>query len=423
MALNILATIAVGTALLCAVFLIPNDAAERHMVSSAVTIQNEGMYPYLSKGFSSTLDNFTDSLMLLNASDTKDEPVLKRAMAVYHGNIGEENNPAAMLVYHYVGGMEFDREYDYPRYWHGYLVFLRPLLEFFDFSKIRVINGITQILLFIATLWLMAKRKKEFYIIPWMIGYLMLMPLVQARSLQYSTCHYVFMTGSLFLLLLAEKKCRKYGFLVFLNIGIATAFFDLLTYPIATVGIPMLIFLMLTDDDSFIDRFQNIVKNGITWCVGYGGMWVSKWFLATRVLGRDIISDGISQFTERASDNVSGHQLSKGLVILANYKEFFKTPVIYIAVVCLVYLFYAIIRNKACHSAEALKKNLPYFMVGLAPIAWYMFATNHSAVHTWFTSKGCLVSVLAIFFGLISLAQTKEEERSQSEMLEGEHSN
>lgn len=280
--LNLILAVILGTALLYAVFLLPNDRIQKQMTSSAITVQNEGVYPYLSEDFSSTLDNFTDSLMMLNASDTKDEPALKRAMAAYHGNIGDENNSAAMLVFHYVGGADFDREYDYPRYWHGYLVFLRPLLEFLDFNAIRVVNGIAQTLLFIVTVWLMLRKKKEFYIVPWMIGYLMLMPLVQARSLQYSTCHYVFMVGSLVLLSLSEDKIRKYGIFVFLNIGIATAFFDLLTYPIATYGVPMLVFLMLTDEDAFKSRILNIINNGIFWCIGYGGMWVSKWILATK---------------------------------------------------------------------------------------------------------------------------------------------
>lgn len=407
--LNLLVAIVLGTALLYVVFLLPNNRIEKHMVQSAITIQNEGMYPCLSQDFSSTLDNFTDSLMLLNASDTNDESVLNRVMAVYHGNIGEGNDPMGMLVYHYVIGIWFDRECDYPRYWHGYLVFLKPLLQFFDFSTIRVINGIAQILLFLSTAWLMFKRKKEFYIIPWMIGYLMLMPIVQAKSLQYSSCHYVFMVGSLALLLLSEEKLRKYGCFVFLNIGIATAFFDLLTYPIATYGVPMLVFLMLTEGDSFKNKIINIIKNGIFWAIGYGGMWVSKWILATRILGRDIIADGISQFTLRASDNVSGYQLIKREVVLENYSTFFSSPAKYIAAVCLVYLIYMIIKSRNYHFKEALIKIAPCWLVGLAPVIWYIFAANHSSIHSWFTNKACLVSVLALFFGLISLTQEKTE--------------
>ena len=409
--LNLLVAIVLGTVLLYVVFLLPNDRVEKHMAQSAITIQEEGMYPCLSQGFSSTLDNFTDSLMLLNASDANDESALNRAMAVYHGNIGEENNPLAMLIYHYVEGVAFDREYDYPRYWHGYLVFLKPLLEFFDFSMIRVINGIVQVLLFLSTAWLMFERKKEFYIIPWMIGYLLLMPIVLAKSLQYSSCHYVFMVGTLALLLVSEKKLREYGVFIFLNIGIATAFFDLLTYPIATYGVPMLVFLMLTDGDSFKNKIINIIKNGIFWGAGYGGMWISKWILATRILGRDIVADGISQFTERVSDNVSGYQLSKGMVVLANYLKFFDSPAIYIAAACMVYLIYMIIKSRNYHLKEALKRIAPYWLVGLTPVIWYIFAANHSAIHAWFTNKACLVSVLAVFFGLISLTQEETEKK------------
>ena len=138
-------------------------------------------------------------------------------------------------------------------------------------------------------------------------------------------------------------------------------------------------------------------------------MWVSKWILATRILGRDIVADGISQFTERVSDNVSGYQLSKGGVVFANYLKFFSSPAIYIAVVCLVYLIYMIIKSRNYHFKEALIKIAPCWLVGLTPAFWYIFAANHSAIHAWFTNKACLVSVLAVFFGLISLTQEKTE--------------
>ena len=125
-------------------------------------------------------------------------------------------------------------------------------------------------------------------------------------------------------------------------------------------------------------------------------------------LGRNIIEDAISQLMMRTSDTMSGHPLSKWMVITANYKEFFRTPAIYIAAVWLVYLIYAVLRIKVCHSGEILRVIVPYAIVGLTPLVWYMFATNHSAVYTFFTNKSCVVSVLAIFFGLISLEQAKE---------------
>lgn len=45
--------------------------------------------------------------------------------------------------------------------------------------------------------------------------------------------------------------------------------------------------------------------------------------------------------------------------------------------------------------------------VGLSPIVWYGFATNHSAIHAWFTNKACVVSYLAVLFALNNLVGNK----------------
>ena len=413
--INFLRAVSLGTALLCVAFLLPNDNIDKHMVGTAETIWDEGVYPALSEGFSSTLDNFTDSLMLLEAADNNDAPALQRALSAFHGNIGEENNPAGMLVRHYLGQESFDRSYEYPRYWHGFLIFLRPLLMFFDLKQIRIINGICQALLVIITCGLMLKKKRDLYVIPWILGYLMLMPIVSAKSLQYSTCFYVFMTGSLVLLLLPKERLSKYGAFVFLNIGIALAYFDFLTYPMVTYGAPMVVYLCLINDSGIVEKIISTVKNGMMWCLGYGGMWTSKWILATIVLKRDIVSDGLSQFSERTSDYAANFHLSKISVILANYREFFRTPVVYIALICILYLIYTIVKNKTYLSGKAWCSVGLYLLVGAAPVVWYCFATNHSAVHTWFTCKACLVSFLAVMFGLIDLAEPPKADEKEVE--------
>ena len=46
------------------------------------------------------------------------------------------------------------------------------------------------------------------------------------------------------MLLFHEKLKNKYGYF-FLIIGMMTSFFDLLTYPVATFGIPIILFFIL----------------------------------------------------------------------------------------------------------------------------------------------------------------------------------
>ena len=225
--INILFGVFAGTALLCIALSLPNGNVDKHVGMSAETIMHEGTYPDISRRFSSTLDNFNDSMMLIEAADNSDNSLLQRSMAIYRGNIDGCFNPAESLVYHYIDDTPYDRTYTYPRYWHGYLVFLKPLLEIVTYDTLRIINGIIQFGFFLLTAYFLVKRKKELYVIPWMLGYLMLMPIVQAKSLQYSSCYYIFMLGVATLLLLSEEQVRKYEPFVFLNIGILLAYFDL----------------------------------------------------------------------------------------------------------------------------------------------------------------------------------------------------
>ena len=216
-------------------------------------------------------------------------------------------------------------------------------------------NGVAQALLFFASCMLMLKKKKGLYLIPWAIGYLMLMPIALAKSLQYSSCFYVSMLGSLILLLLSGEQLKKAGGFVFLNIGIALAYFDFLTYPAAAFGIPMAVFLMLDCGSPVREKLIHSIRSGLMWCLGYGGMWSSKWVLAGRVLGRDIVADGLSQFSLRTSDIVHEHSASKIEVITVNYKEFLKTPVVYLMVICILCLVYAVWKNRRNISCSVLK--------------------------------------------------------------------
>lgn len=408
--INLVLSVLIGTGMLFLAFCLPLSSIEKHVTSSAQTIFEEQTYPVLSEDFSSTLDNWTDSTMLLEAANDLKGTTLQRAMKVSRHSFVSIPNPVEVLIRHYVWGEEFDTSFPYPRYWHGFLIFLKPLLEIFDLSQIRVLNGLGQVILFILTAWLLVKKKKEFYLIPWSLGYLMLMPLVLAKSLQYSSCYYIFMIGALVLLLLPKDKLRRLAPFIFLNIGIALAYFDFLTYPIATFGAPMVVYLMLTEETTLNEKTVDGLKNGIMWCIGYGGMWAAKWVLASKILDRDVIADGISQFTERTSSMSFGYEISKVQTIMDNYKEFFRTPVAYIAAVCLFYLVLSTIKNWKKISRQSKESFLLYLVVALAPIVWYCFATNHSAIHVFFTNKACIVSFLAIMFGLISLSQNATNE-------------
>ena len=394
-------------------YMLPSARIEEHVKTSALVFQKEGTYPVLTEYASSQLDNWTDALMLNEASCTAAEKgkALITAMENPYGVIGKET-PAEVLADHFLNGTPYERLKPYPRYWHGYQVFLRPLLEILTYLGIRRLNGVLQLTLFFCTCLMLVKRGRAGYLLPWILGYLMLMPPALAKCLQFSACFYIYMTASLALLLLKpEDSFRKWRWLVFLYAGIAAAFFDVLTYPIATFGVPMLVSLMLsgeqmTKQHPCLDRLADIIRCGLLWCAGYGGMWASKWWIAGIVTGIDVYEDAKNTLQIRTSaapaDGALHFQICSCL--LKNYGTFLYTPVGFLAAALLLYLLFRILmyvlRGRRVPAAVITAAAVPYLLTGLAPTVWFVFAINHSSIHFWFTGKACVVSLLAVLFAL-----------------------
>lgn len=407
--INLILSVFIGALFLIGAYKLPVNTIDDNVKASAKIIDTEGRYPRLTGWCTSQLDNFTDSIMLLESANYKVSSPIEDAMNVPRGYI-ENLFPDAALTAHYVQGTKYDKVANYPRYWHGYLIILKPLLLFFDYGGIRIINGVVQILLIVAISYTLYRNNLKAAIIPYILAYCMLMPVALAKTFQFSSCFYIMTLGSIFLLLLPSGKIKEKSYLIFLYCGILTAYFDLLTYPIATFGVPMIFLLLLAHSESTEEKIGSIIRKGATWCVGFGCMWVAKWVIGSIITGKNVIIDGIERVAERTANiSVDGTEQFNILQCeIKNFKAFFKTPVTIFIIVYIAYLIYR------CHiKSEFFIKNivrilLPFAIVGFVPVLWYAFALNHSAVHYWFTNKASVTFLLAILLGLVSLSQHKE---------------
>ncbi len=402
--LNISAAIVLGIILLTAVYSLPVERIDKHVAESAAVIQQEGTYPKLSSYFTSQLDNFTDSIILMEAAIKSEEPAVINAMNVYHGD-SEEYFPSKRLVDHYIFGKEYDNLRSYQRYWHGYLIFVKPLMIIMNDQSLRVLNTILQFIVLLGTCYLLVRRGKGKYLVSWILIYLMLMPVVLGKCLTFSDCYYIFMLASACLLLLKPEALERYSFFVFLNIGIAVAFFDFLTYPMATFGIPMVVYLMLSEQDSISRKIKKMISSGAAWCFGYGVMWVSKWVVATLITGDNAFTEAFERVILRSSKASADGTDRYGVLgsIWKNYKTFFRTPVLILAIAVTIFLILRYLLKGKISVKAAFQTLFPYFIVSLAPMVWYAFAVNHSVIHYWFTNKACAVTLLAFLFGLTEL--------------------
>ena len=402
-----------GTVLLYGVYLLPVEPISEHVGASAYTFREEGTYPKLSERFTSRLDNFTDAIILLEAADDSAQSALTGAMNAARGSI-PEHNPVESMVSHYIDGEEFTNHLTYRRYWHGFLVFLKPLFEVFEYNTIRIINGIVQGILVLLTCALLFRKGQRAAVIPYLLSWCMLMPLALAKSFQFSSCFYVFTLGGIALLLTDGDGRKDKAPAVFLWCGILTAYFDFLTYPISTFGVPMAFYLLLRGSDPAEKKIFAMIRNGFNWGVGFGGMWVTKWLIGSVITGQNVIMEGVERVAVRTATTSVDGAVDYGLLSCEhdNFKAFLTTPFTYCAGLCILYLLWRCIRKNKNSLKETGRILFPFVLTALAPVVWYAFAINHSTIHFWFTNKACVVTLVAILFGLVCLPQAGKQSRA-----------
>lgn len=387
-----------GVAALAVTYLIPRDRMKEHVWESAIALHQEGLGAYVWQKVKETaLDNYTDGL-IINVSYTETKDGIRDILLGTHVEV-EGRNPMDSL---YEAAVLANDNYivkNYGRYWHGYQVLMRPLLCFFAYPDIRQINMILQFSLVFGFVSLLARTKERALILPFLVMYVFLSPVSLCSSLQYSPCFYIMMLALYALFIWKEKLTDTGRNYVFLLAGVLTAYFDFLTYPFITLGVPLIACLafegncLLTDQRS---RFKNIVLHTLSWGIGYVGMWSSKWVIASVLTGENIIYDAFSEIAYRSGYFTEKHSYYDTLKLNLGVCN---TKVILLALICVAACI-AIFRIKKRIVAD--RKRFPIvgavLFVSLYPFLWYLFTKDHSCCHSYFTWRELGISV----FGLVT---------------------
>jgi len=404
---RVLIAILAGALLLTAVYLLPTAPMEDHLAESAATFEKEGTYPVLFSWCTSQLDNYTDAIILQNAAHNSGENALTQAMAVQRHSIGDLD-PASSLVHHYAHGEAFDTEEPYYQYWHGYLLYAKPLLLLTDYNGIRIVNTVVQLGLLAVLIFLLWKKDMKQYILPYLVSVAFLMPMAMAKSLQFTSCYCIFTIGSITLLLMKDRLEAKEAY-IFLFLGIATSYFDFLTYPMATLGVPAVLYCCMRQRTTAGETLFKGIKLCFSWAVGYIGMWAGKWLLGSLVIGGNVLSAATEALTERSSlTGVQGDNpiLNLYVSLMVNVKSFITTPVTLLMAVAVIVLLVLLIRTMRKHKpafVDLVRGLFPFVVLACLPLVWYLATTNHSIIHYWFTNKALIVSVLAAMCALVKV--------------------
>lgn len=402
-----------GLLLMIVAYTLPVGRMKNNIADSHEVFNYEGTYPQIIQGYKSTqLDNYTDALMYATAIHPGSGNAVKDAMYNARYEYVDNSMPQSLNDYanDVVSKEELRYEIGYSRYWHGYLAILKPLLLFFNVSEIRMLNMVLQFLLTCLLLYLVRKKIGEQYQIPILAMLMVLNPLVLPLSLQFSGVFYVGLLGAIGILLLKRTEDIEKYILWFWLLGMLTSYVDLLTYPVFTYGLPLIILLLYNRQHDWKKSVVQIIEMGIFWGAGYSVMWVGKWILAWILGSGNIFKEVMEKIMFRTS--MTGEEM-EGLNVLSvlgkNISVITKLPYI------LLFLLALIICVMICRK-YSYKRNLsswiPYLIVMVIPMIWLVIKSNHSWVHYWFTYRELSITVLAVFVGFIEcgLIHNRNEE-------------
>ena len=397
----------IGFCLIALSLRIPTTFLEKNMAPSAYTLLNDDLNGPLSPNSTSLIDTFTDSIILLESADDTNDSLIRRAALIYMNSDGANNLDS--LVLKYIVGSKVAEISSYPRYWHGFIITVKPLLSIMDLDGIRTLNYVLQISIIAFIVLLMWKQGCQGYIAPLIISYLMLMPQAIAKCLQYATCFYISFASIAFMLLQCNKEQHKRKcWITFLIIGILTAYFDFLTYPLATFGFPAVTYLITSKGTSSEDKIVSIIKFGFAWIFGYLTMWASKWIIASVITGENIILNAFQTISFRTSHSIETRHISLLEVEIANIRAFLFTPITKIMSVYILLYSYLFLRKASFGRKDYNQIVMPYLLIMAIPILWFAIATNHTYMHACFTNKVCAIAAFSIMSMLVNLCNTNK---------------
>lgn len=406
-------SVLIGFLLMVLVYLLPTEPMKINVQKSAAELHGEGDWPTLINGYSSsTLDNFTDRIMLSIAIFDNHTSVLVEAMQNCYAMVSPDMLPTESLQA-YLRNEDCYGE-DYARYWHGYLVILKPLLLLFSYSDLRILNIVVLSLLVAYVASLIGKKLPKGATAVFVAAFVFLMPITLLLCLDMANMFYVTLIALIVLLKRSEFWKAGYNvFLYFFVVGIVTSYMDLLTYPIITLGIPLATYMALCIcEEKQSSMGRNSILSMIFWGLGYGGMWSAKWVLASIIGGENVILNALQTVKTRSGMRVEESALLQRVRSVGNnFAVLWESVYGVVLTVLILFMIVLLIWNYYKYRTNEKRKCLLNFLlVAVVPIVWLFATSEHASIHSWFTYRNLVVSIYAL--GMLSVclcAITKKE--------------
>ena len=404
----LLVALIVGQIGLIAVYLLPVNTIRDNVERGADILLLQGpTYQYAEGYRSAILDNETDAIMLGEAIYSSGNPVRDAVMVPRIDYANADSN-----VYALMGALNKDENPSistYSRYWHGYLVFLKPFLILFDYSDYKIMNQALQFALLCLVIVLFVKRDLTRYLLAFIPAMILWNSATMGVSLQYSACYYISTIGVIVALL--KKRWEIYQISnFFFAIGIAVAYFDFLTYPVATLGMPLITVVLAESKAKKISAFdgaKTVCYSTLNWGIGYALFWAMKWLIGTILTGTNIFEDAFGQIGSRISNQVDGETITRvGALYRIINVAFVKWP--YVLMIVFVMIVVAV-KSRELNWKEGFPVACAMAVIALIPFIWILLTANHSYIHPRLVYRNMGVVLYAALVAWVSFFTRKNK--------------
>ena len=354
------------------VYQIPNAALEPQYSKSIAQLDKEEIYPiFLFGADAAILDNFMDRIMVETCRISSD----------YNSTIQAT----------------FDNN-GYPRYWNGYLLTLRPLLTQFTYQQIRYINMFVLLIGFCFCFSGLQQKVNTSVSFGFAVSMIACFLIFIGESLQYFSVFVILFVEILLILYVPYFQQKENSVLLLFAAGMATNFFDMLTAPLLTLGIPLIVILCLNykKNCDLKEQMQILLSHTILWGLGYGLCWAAKWAIGSLMLHANVFENAMKTAQFRVSGS-EAYPLDRALMFKLNFDTYFFAKGHKPAVFLTVAFLFLLVRFLRCHDKDWKSIVLPVLFVGFFPYVWYFVFANHSQLHYFYTYRIQAITLFAAF--------------------------
>lgn len=346
---------------------------------------------------------FTECAGLLVAIDPEPDPLMAALHPVMHspyvGPCGEVESLAR--------GIATDKRTDYARYWHGYRIYLWPMLTAFSLETMRMVN---LVLLYATTAFYFFGMRRALGATAALVFFIVQMSLTDIWRMWNITTHtlsmIVILAGTaLFAFIYPRTRNLTLAIVMAAGSGALFNFIDFLVNPPL---MPMLFaFIVMVTE---LKRPVPLVRQNVApallaagfvvlaWFGGYGLTWATEWALAVwmspdgQQAGLSIVKQiALRLYGVEADSVVPMYPLIPTLtMILQSFISVGSVVVAALAVAMVIFL-------RTHWPAFEWQRFLLLSSPTLVAMAWFEILNNHTQTHSHFTYRSESAAIAIVF--------------------------